>query len=225
MASVSYRLKRVESTNQLLKSGSRLGPYEILAKLGEGGMGEVYRASDTRLGRDVALKVLPARASADAAAEARFDREARAIAALNHPNICALYDVGHDAGRTFLVMELLEGETLHQWLARGPLESAMLVNLSIALAEGLNAAHSRGLVHRDLKPANIFLTKHGQTKILDFGLAKAVDAPDDETRLARCAADVAGLRGRHRCLHVARAAARRDGRRALGFVLARRSPL
>ena len=183
MASVSYRFKRVESPNHLLKSGSRLGPYEILAKLGEGGMGEVYRASDTRLGRDVALKVLPARASADAAAEARFDREARAIAALNHPNICALYDVGHDAGRTFLVMELLEGETLHQRLARGPLESAMLVNLSIALAEGLDAAHSRGLVHRDLKPANIFLTKHGQTKILDFGLAKAIDAPDDETRL------------------------------------------
>ncbi len=167
----------------MLKSGSRLGPYEILAKLGEGGMGEVYRASDTRLGRDVALKVLPARASANAAAEARFDREARAIAALNHPNICALYDVGHDAGRTFLVMELLEGETLHQRLARGPLESAMLVNLSIALAEGLNAAHSRGLLHRDLKPANIFLTNHGQTKILDFGLAKAIDAPDDETRL------------------------------------------
>ena len=166
-----------------IPSGTRLGPYEILVRLGEGGMGEVYRAADTRLGRDVALKILRAAASADPAAEARFDREARAIAALSHPGICALYDVGHDAGRTFLVMELLEGQTLYERLARGPLDASMLVETSIALADALDAAHTRGLVHRDLKPANIFLTKQGQTKILDFGLAKALDAPDEETRL------------------------------------------
>ena len=164
--------------------GQTLGPYEVVAKLGEGGMGEVYRARDTRLGRDVAVKVLSGATTTDPAAAARFDREARAIASLNHPNICALYDVGLAAGRTYLVMELLEGETLYQRLARGPVEPSLLVDLSIALADGLEAAHARGLIHRDLKPANIFLTRHGQVKILDFGLAKAVDTPDDETRAA-----------------------------------------
>ena len=166
--------------------GQTLGPYEITARLGAGGMGEVFRARDTRLGRDVALKVLPAGTANDPAAAARFDREARAIASLNHPNICALYDVGHDHGRTYLVMELLEGETLHQRLARGPVDWATLLDLSTALADGLEAAHARGFVHRDLKPANIFLTRHAQVKILDFGLAKAIDSPDSdsETRVA-----------------------------------------
>jgi eukaryotic-like serine/threonine-protein kinase len=166
--------------------GQTFGPYEVVARLGAGGMGEVFRARDTRLDREVALKVLPAGTADDPSASARFDREARAIASLNHPNICALYDVGHEQGRTYLVMELLEGETLHQRLARGPIDSRMLLDLSTALADGLDAAHARGFVHRDLKPANIFLTRHGQAKILDFGLAKTIDAPqgEAETRVA-----------------------------------------
>src|SRR5262245_10360367 len=121
-------------------------------------MGEVYKARDTRLDRDVAVKVLPAGSVGDANAEARFDREARAIAALSHPNICSLFDVGHDAGHRFIVMELLEGETLHARLARGPFEPAALVDHAIALADALDSAHTRGMLHRDLKPANIFLT-------------------------------------------------------------------
>lgn len=171
------------SDNRLI--GQTFGPYEVVARLGAGGMGEVFRARDTRLDREVALKVLPAGTANDPAASARFDREARAIASLNHPNICALYDVGHEQGCTYLVMELLEGETLHQRLARGPIDSRVLLDLCTALADGLDAAHARGFVHRDLKPANIFLTRHGQAKILDFGLAKAIDVPqaDAETRI------------------------------------------
>jgi hypothetical protein len=168
-----------------LSSGTRLGPYEILGALGAGGMGEVYRARDTRLDRAVAVKVLPADRATDITARARFDREARAIAALNHPNICALHDVGHDAGHDFLVMELLEGETLQQRLTRGPLDAAQVVEVGIALADALDAAHGQGLLHRDLKPANIFLTSRGQPKILDFGLAKGqLDAADALTRAA-----------------------------------------
>ncbi len=175
-----------------LASGTKLGPYEILAPLGAGGMGEVYRARDTRLGRDVAVKVLPAGSVGDAQAEARFDREARAIAALSHPNICALYDVGSTSSpqaasgmaTPYLVMELLEGETLHHRLARGPLEVGALVDHAIALADALDTAHARGMLHRDLKPANLFLTSRGQIKILDFGLTKAIQASDETTRVA-----------------------------------------
>ena len=170
-----------------LASGTRLGPYEIVAPLGAGGMGEVYRAKDTRLDRDVAVKVLPAKSVGDAQAEARFDREARAIAALSHPNICTLHDIGRHDGHSFLVMELLEGETLHQRLARGPLEIGALVDHAINLADALDTAHARGMLHRDLKPANLFLTSRGQIKILDFGLAKALDessAAADATRVA-----------------------------------------
>ena len=147
-------------------------------------MGEVYRAKDTRLDRDVAVKVLPAGSVGDAQAEARFDREARAIAALSHPNICALFDVGRHDHQSFLVMELLEGETLHQRLARGPLEIGALVDHAIKLADALDTAHARGMLHRDLKPANMFLTSRGQIKILDFGLTKAIESPDDATRVA-----------------------------------------
>jgi hypothetical protein len=154
--------------------GTRLGPYEIVKALGAGGMGEVYEARDTRLDRPVAIKVLPAELAADATARARFDREARAIAALNHPNICALHDIGDADGRGYLVMERLEGETLQERLQRGPLDLAQAIDDGIALADALDAAHARGLIHRDLKPANIFITTRGIVKILDFGLAKSV---------------------------------------------------
>jgi Tol biopolymer transport system component len=157
-----------------------LGPYQILSKLGEGGMGEVYRAKDTRLERDVAIKVLPAGSAGDADAEARFEREARAVAALNHPNICAIYDVGRQDAHSFLVMELLEGATLHAQ----PFELHELLDHAIALADALDAAHARGILHRDLKPANIFLTSRGSIKLLDFGLAKALHPVDDVTRAA-----------------------------------------
>jgi eukaryotic-like serine/threonine-protein kinase len=152
-----------------LDTGTRLGPYEILAPLGAGGMGEVYRARDTRLDRQVAIKVLPAGAVSSQSLE-RFEREAKAIAALNHPGICAVYDIG-TSPVPFLVMELLEGETLHQRLAHGRLDASALLEIALALADALATAHARGIVHRDLKPANIVLTPRGP-KILDFGLAR-----------------------------------------------------
>jgi len=156
-----------------LDTGTRLGPYEILGPLGSGGMGEVYRARDTRLDRVVAVKVLPADARSPNALE-RFEREAKAIAALNHPGICAIHDVGTEPV-PYLVMELLEGESLHQRLARGPLDVPALVDTGLALADALAAAHAKGILHRDLKPANIVLTPRGP-KILDFGLARGVEA-------------------------------------------------
>jgi hypothetical protein len=163
--------------------GTRLGPYEIVKPIGAGGMGEVYEARDTRLDRTVAIKVLPAELAHDAAARARFDREARSIAALNHPNICALHDIGDADGHGFLVMERLEGETLQARLERGPFEVEQVVEYGIALADALDAAHARGLIHRDLKPANVFVTTRGIVKILDFGLAKRVRESDaDITR-------------------------------------------
>jgi serine/threonine protein kinase len=149
-----------------LSAGTRLGPYEIVAPIGAGGMGEVYRAHDPRMGRDVAIKVSAERFSD------RFSREVHAAAALNHPNICTLYDVGPN----YLVMELLEGETLHHRLSRGPLELAVLVDVGLTLADALGTAHAAGIVHRDIKPANIFLTTRGP-KMLDFGLAKALASP------------------------------------------------
>jgi serine/threonine protein kinase len=154
--------------------GTRFGPYEIVKPIGAGGMGEVYEARDTRLDRPVAIKVLPPELAADAAARARFDREARAIAALNHPNICALHDIGDADGHGFLVMERLEGETLQERLQRGPLDIEQTIDYGIALADALDAAHGRSLIHRDLKPANVFITTRGVVKILDFGLAKSV---------------------------------------------------
>ncbi len=157
-----------------LSAGTRLGPYEIVASLGAGGMGEVYRARDTRLGRDVAIKVLPSDVAHDANRLARFEREARAVAALSHPNILALYDVGEANGIHYVVTELLEGETLREQLATGPLAQHSAVELGVKVARGLSGAHAKGIVHRDLKPANIFVSSDGVVKLLDFGLAKLV---------------------------------------------------
>ncbi|HEV8200868.1 MAG TPA: protein kinase [Candidatus Polarisedimenticolia bacterium] len=155
-----------------LPAGSRLGPYEILGPLGAGGMGEVYRARDTRLQRDVAIKILPDSLAADPEALARFEREARAVAALSHPNILAIHDFGVEGGRAFSVTELLEGRTLRERLAEGPLPVRKAIECAAQVARGLAAAHDRGVVHRDLKPENLFVTDDGRVKILDFGLAK-----------------------------------------------------
>ncbi|MFN0150157.1 MAG: protein kinase domain-containing protein [bacterium] len=155
-----------------LTSGTKLGPYEIVAPLGAGGMGEVYRARDTRLGRDVAIKVLPAHLSADADLRSRFAREARSISQLNHPHICTLYDVGQHDGVDFLVLELLDGESLRSRLAAGPFSIANAAEFAAQIVAGLAAAHDKGIVHRDLKPENIIITRDGALKILDFGLAK-----------------------------------------------------
>jgi tRNA A-37 threonylcarbamoyl transferase component Bud32 len=155
-----------------LAVGTRLGPYEILAALGAGGMGEVYRARDPRLGREVALKVLPSEVTGNEDRLLRFEQEARAAGGLNHPNIVAIYDVGHQDGVAYVVAELVEGGTLRQRLAEGPLPLRRALELSAQVAHGLAAAHARGIVHRDLKPENIALTGDGRAKVLDFGLAK-----------------------------------------------------
>ena len=162
-----------------LTPGSRLARYEILSPLGAGGMGEVYRARDTRLDRDVAVKILPESVASDPERLARFDREAKAIAALSHPNILALHDAGTEGSVTFAVMELLEGETLRDRLTSGALPPRRAIDIAVQIARGLAAAHAKGLVHRDLKPENVFLVADGHVKILDFGLAKAADQPAD----------------------------------------------
>src|SRR5262249_8944293 len=151
--------------------GVQLGPYQVLGVIGAGGMGEVYKARDTRLNRTVAIKVLPRYLSERADLRQRFEREARAIAGLNHPNICALYDVGREEGIDFLVMECVEGETLSQRLRKKPLPTEQLLRTAVEIATALDQAHRHGVVHRDLKPGNIMLTKTG-AKLLDFGLAK-----------------------------------------------------
>lgn len=155
-----------------VERNTRLGPYRVLSDLGTGGMGLVYKAEDTRLGRSVALKLLPDAVSRDTATIARFLREAPAAATLNHPNICTIYDVGEDSGRHYIAMELLEGQTLHERLLAGALPLQQAIDLSLTIADALDAAHRAGVVHRDIKPANIVLTSRGEPKILDFGLAK-----------------------------------------------------
>jgi eukaryotic-like serine/threonine-protein kinase len=160
--------------------GDQLGPYRLLAQLGAGGMGEVYRAKDLRLGREVAVKVLPEAFTRDPDRLARFEQEARAVAALSHPSIVVLFDFGTDRGIWYAAMELLEGETLRRCLARSPLPWRRAVELAAAIAEGLTAAHAKGIVHRDLKPENLFLTAGGGAKILDFGLARVEACAQDQ---------------------------------------------
>ena len=152
------------------ESGESFGPYEILGLLGAGGMGEVYRARDSRLNREVAIKILPRNFAVDPDRRARFEREAKAIASLSHPNILAIFDTGVHEGQLFIVTELLEGGTLRERTGRVPVRKA--IDIAVQIAQGLTAAHDKGLVHRDLKPENIFLLNDGHVKILDFGLAR-----------------------------------------------------
>src|SRR5712692_2570089 len=159
-----------------LQAGSRLGPYEILSAIGAGGMGEVYRARDTRLGRDVAIKILPDAFAHDPERLARFRREAQVLAALNHPHIGGIYGLDEASGRQFLVLELVDGESLDRRIARGPILVDEALSIAKQIAEALEAAHEKGIIHRDLKPANIALTNDGHVKVLDFGLAKATEA-------------------------------------------------
>ena len=206
-----------------LQSGARLGPYEILSPLGAGGMGEVYKARDTRLDRTVAIKILPEALAADPQFRERFDREARAISQLTHPHICTLYDVGEQEGTAFLVMEYLDGATLADRLAKGALPLDQALKIAIEIASALDKAHRAGIVHRDLKPGNIMLTKGG-AKLLDFGLAKSrapvrrrrgpVDVADDAGESHR-----AGHDSRDVPVHGAGAARRPGGGRADGPLL------
>ena len=192
-----------------LSPGVRVGPYELGGSLGAGGMGEVFRAKDTRLQREVAVKVLPASFALDPARQRRFEQEARAVAALDHPNILVVHDVGTHESQPYIVTELLDGESLREKLREGRLPPRKAVEIAIQVARGLAAAHEKGIVHRDLKPENVFLTRDGRAKILDFGLARIdplsldregeTEAPDADD-IAR---DAAGD-GR---LHVARAGA------------------
>src|SRR5579862_3865708 len=162
-----------------IPAGTRLGPYEVLSAIGAGGMGEVYRARDNKLGRDVALKVLPSAFAADAERMSRFDREARLLAALNHPNIAAIYGLEESSGTRALVMELVEGPTLADRIAAGPIALEEGLPIAKQIAEALEYAHERGVIHRDLKPANIKVKPDGTVKVLDFGLAKALT--EDQT--------------------------------------------
>ena len=175
-----------------LAPGQRLGPYEIVAPLASGGMGYVFRAHDARLGRDVALKLLAPRLASHPQSLRRFEREARAVAALSHPNIVALHDVGREGAHAFVVLELLQGETLRSRLARGPLLVPEALRLARDVARGLGAAHARGLVHRDLKPDNVWLCASGPAKVLDFGIARFATSPRHPSRSRRGARTAAG---------------------------------
>jgi WD40 repeat protein len=176
-----------------MNAGDRLGPYEIVAALGAGGMGEVYRARDTRLGRDVAIKVLPVALAADPDRLRRFEQEARAVAALNHPNVLVVYDVGRHEGSPYLVEELIEGESLRERLRSGPLPPRKAVELAMQACAGLAAAHEAGIVHRDLKPENLFVTPDSRLKVLDFGLAKLAARHEEGLAVATAAETEPGL--------------------------------
>ena len=172
-----------------VSKGTRLGPYEILSPIGEGGMGEVYKARDTRLDRTVAIKVLAQRLTSSPDARVRFEREAKTVAALNHPHICTLHDVGRHEDTDYLVMEFLDGQTLAQLLGKGPLPLDQALKIATEIADALDKAHGQGVFHRDLKPGNIMITKSG-AKLLDFGLAKLREGAE------HAAGPVPGDRGR-----------------------------
>jgi len=211
-----------EEPGPALAAGTRLGPYEIVSRIGAGGMGEVYRARDTRLNRTVAIKILLASYLDSDAARKRFEHEARALSSLNHPHICALYDVGHQDGIDYLVMEYLDGETLAQTLKKGRLPPDQALRFSIEIAEALDQAHRHRVIHRDLKPGNIMVTRDGHVKILDFGLAKQ-RRPAAESATLSLTEQRHG--GRHCRLYVAGAGARRRVRPELRPVQLRRGAL
>jgi len=178
-----------------LAAGARLGPYEVLEPLGAGGMGQVWRARDTRLGREVAIKIIAHEKAGDAGLQSRFEREARALSALNHPNIVSVYDVGEHDGAQYIVSELVHGESLRQLISRGPLPSDRLVRIAAQISNALAAAHRAGIVHRDLKPENIMITSEGSAKILDFGLARHIkpQAAGADSTVTQTAATQAGM--------------------------------
>src|SRR5262245_17831023 len=175
-----------------LTPGTRLGAYEVIAAIGAGGMGEVYKARDTRLDRTVAVKVLPAALADDLDARARFEREARAVAALDHPHICAIYDIGRAAGMDFIVMQYLAGETLASRLQKGPVPMGQAIRYAVEIADALDKAHRQSVVHRDLKPANVMLTKTG-ARLLDFGLARLQPAAGEIAGMSAVATEAPNL--------------------------------
>src|SRR5215469_5729154 len=178
-----------------LTIGTQLGSHEITALLGKGGMGEVYRARDTKLKREVAIKILPEEFARDADRVIRFQREAEALASLNHPNIAGIYDLAEASGTRFLVLELVEGETLADRVSRGPIPVEEALRIGIQICEAFEVAHERGIIHRDLKPANVKLTPDGNVKILDFGLAKAIENSPAATTLSNSPTVVSGSVG------------------------------
>jgi len=177
-----------------LAAGTKLGPYEILGQIGAGGMGEVYRAKDPRLGREVAIKVLPAAFSQDADRLARFEQEARSASALNHPNIVTIHEIGKSNGSSYIAMELVDGPSVRELLAEGPVSTKKLLDVSVQIAEALAKAHGAGIVHRDLKPENVIVSKDGYVKLLDFGLAKLFVAPQEQITGAPTAIQSARMR-------------------------------
>ncbi len=211
-----------------LPVGSKLGPYEVLAPLGAGGMGEVYRARDPRLDRELAIKILPASVGKDAEFLARFQSEARAASALNHPNIVTIHDLGEAGGVSYILMELVDGKTVRELLDGGPPPLKKTLQIAAQAAEGLAAAHARGIIHRDLKPENLMLSRDGVVKILDFGLAKTTPLyakAGEETASLRTRRDTARESARHGRLHVSRAGVRTDAGFPLRPVRAGHDPL